>query len=261
MVQDDLLRVLLSVLFGGSGLFLLAQTIRAREPRARVDDGTHVLMCVSMLAMTFPWGDSWPVMPQLIVFGLAALWFVGQLFVAPLTGGAHRHGTGAVRLVALLYHAVMMAAMVWMVGLMSTLMNHSGSGGGEQDGRTGSAGTSMPGMSMPAHPAAGGFPHGLAVALGWVLVGVFAVATLVWSSGLISSGLRSAGLRSATATTGRVERPGRVGGGQERNSAVADSAVSTLDTAERARPLVLPALLAEIAMAAGMLIMTLVMIT
>lgn len=240
MVQDDLLRVLLTVLFGGSGLFLLAQLIRAQEPRARVDDGTHVLMCVSMLAMTFPWGDNWPVLPQLIVFGLATLWFLGQLFAPAPTGGAHRHGTGSVRLVAMVYHAVMMAAMVWMVGLMPTLMNHAGGG------TTGTTGTSMPGMNVPEHPATGGFPRGLAVALGWVLVAVFAMATLVWLRALI------------LAATAR--RPGRAAPERERDSAVADSAVSTLDTAVRTRPLVIPALLSEIAMAVGMLIMTLVMI-
>lgn len=247
MVQNDLLRVLLTALFGGSGLFLLAQLVRARELRARVDDGTHVLMCVSMLAMTYPWGDNWPVLPQLIVFGLAALWFLGQLFRPAPTGGAHRHGTGAARLVALVYHAVMMAAMVWMVELMPTLMNHPGSGGGSMGGMSGTAGTSMPGMSMPEHGAAGGFPRGLAVAIGWVLVAVFAVATLVWLWALISA-----------ATAGR---PGRATTEREHDSAVANSAVSTLDTAVRTRPLVVPALLAEIAMAVGILIMTMVMIT
>ena len=243
MVANDLLRVVLTVLFGGSGLFLLAQLIRAREVRARVDDGTHVLMCVSMLAMTYPWGDHWPVAPQLIVFGLATLWFLAQLFVPPAAGG-HRHGAGAARIVALLYHAVMMAAMVWMVGLMPTLMGHSTAGTGDGGGMSG---TSMPGMTMPDQAGSGGFPRGLALALGWVLVVVFAVATLVWLRALL-----------AAATAARRDR---VSTGPERDSAVADSAVTTLDTAVRTRLLIVPALLAEIAMAVGMLIMTLVMIT
>nr|WP_269151194.1 DUF5134 domain-containing protein [Spelaeicoccus albus] len=77
----------------------------------------HLLMAIAMIAMAWPSGMGVPAGPQVVVFGLAAVWLVVQALLArrPWMKGAH--GTHQ-HPIALWYHAFMMGAMVLMVVMM-----------------------------------------------------------------------------------------------------------------------------------------------
>jgi Domain of unknown function (DUF5134) len=98
----------LTILFAGTALwFLITCTRRTACTTERITGGSHVLMGASMLAMV--WGTSLPLWLQVAFFTAVTLWFAGLATVP------HRpHGFRA------LHHAVMAAAMVWMVIAMST---------------------------------------------------------------------------------------------------------------------------------------------
>ena len=111
MIDSVLTSWLFTAIFTAAGAWLLL-----RRPSSVADwigRGAHVLMSAAMIAMTWPWGMSVPALPQEIVFGLAALWFLAGAVVPAL-----RHCTPA----AQVHHALMMAAMVWMLAAMPLLM-------------------------------------------------------------------------------------------------------------------------------------------
>jgi hypothetical protein len=66
-------------------------------------------MCAAMVVMAWPWGAVLPLWPQVALFGSGAAWFAA-LGLAPLARG------GEGRTVAPpLFHAALMATMVWML--------------------------------------------------------------------------------------------------------------------------------------------------
>ncbi|MFJ8490458.1 DUF5134 domain-containing protein [Streptomyces sp. NPDC094038] len=104
----------------------------------RVDHALHAVMGLSMIAMVWPWGMDVPALPQVVVFAAGAVWFVGSVpFRAD--GGFHPR-----KLLGTLFHAVMMAAMAWMVAVMDSGGTTAGQGGG------GAGHSSMAGMDMSA---------------------------------------------------------------------------------------------------------------
>lgn len=242
MIQDQLLRVLLTLLFGGPGLFLLVEVIRSPHLRARIDAGTHGLMCVAMIAMAWPFGVNWPIAPQVAIFTLAALWFLGQLLIPGSAASGHAHGSGTFRVVALVYHALMMLSTVWMVAAMPSLMNISASAGGAPS----MSGMDMPGVDTP-RTSTGGPWHGFAITFGWIFVVIFGAASVF----LLVVLVRQVVVRRTDPAAEDVE------------SATADvdplgGGVLTAD--RRTRPPALSVLLSETAMAVGMLTMVLVMV-
>ncbi len=135
----------------------------------RVDHLLHAVMGVLMIAMAWPWGMDLPVLPQVVLFGAGALWFVAAApFRAP--------GTSRGRAVsASLPHVVMMAAMAWMVAAMGssgTMAGDAGSGGAhDMAGMDMSGGSALASMSLT-----GAGPVVTAVLLAVVLGGL----GLVW---------------------------------------------------------------------------------
>ncbi|MFJ3895390.1 DUF5134 domain-containing protein [Streptomyces sp. NPDC090083] len=100
----------------------------------RVDHALHAVMGLSMIAMVWPWGMDVPALPQVLVFTAGAVWFVVSVPFRADGGFRPR------KLLGTLLHAVMMAAMAWMVAVMDS--------GGMAAGHGGGSGHSMAGMDM-----------------------------------------------------------------------------------------------------------------
>ncbi|MEV6227809.1 DUF5134 domain-containing protein [Saccharopolyspora shandongensis] len=126
MTESPLLRWILTVLFIATAVWFLLQALRrgARVPE-RVSSMSHVVMSALMVPMAWPWGMLLPAAPQIALFALAALWFLALAAGNARFRTGHAHGGGR----AQLHHAVMMAAMVWMLATMPELMaaDHGGS--------------------------------------------------------------------------------------------------------------------------------------
>ncbi|MDN5668486.1 MAG: DUF5134 domain-containing protein [Renibacterium salmoninarum] len=136
MITDPALQWSITVLFTVTGLYSLIRIAIAGSSIDRTSNILHVLMSASMLSMPWSWGMTVPMSWQMIVFGLAALWYLALAVLKPTAeagpGDGH-HGSRGL----LLYHAFMMAAMVWMAFAMERAM--AGMHGGAE----------MPGMEMP----------------------------------------------------------------------------------------------------------------
>lgn len=131
MITEFGLRWVLTVVFAGTALYSLFALVSSPtrtgsralpRPVARVGYSLHVVMSVAMIAMAWPWGMSIPLVPQIIVFALAAGWFLVVAVVRWRRPGGE-HDSRA----ALIAHAAMMGAMVWMLAVMPITMT-TGSG-------------------------------------------------------------------------------------------------------------------------------------
>lgn len=179
MISSMLLRVLLTVLFAGTGLWCLLVAVR-RFPRLRppmtdrISWLAHAVMSAGMIAMAWPIGMSLPVSPQLVLFALITLWFLG------LAVRGHRPciGHGARRRLPHMHHAAMMGAMVWMLAAMPLAMSAGGGSGGHHHHAMAAsiAMPGMPGMSMGESP---GLPIAFVIA-NLVLGGYFLISSLGW---------------------------------------------------------------------------------
>ncbi|MFC8513874.1 DUF5134 domain-containing protein [Streptomyces sp. NPDC057257] len=136
MIAASGLRWILSLAFA---LFTVHETWRTVVPGTgnaeRVGHALHAAMGVFMIAMVWPWGMDLPAVPQTVLFGVGALWFVAA---AAFRAGAHSR-VRALRLA--LPHVVMMGAMAWMVAVMDASGSMSGHG-------VAGAADDMPGMDM-----------------------------------------------------------------------------------------------------------------
>ncbi|GAA1479849.1 DUF5134 domain-containing protein [Gordonia sinesedis] len=185
MIGDLTLRwvvTVLSVLAVAECLYsLLAH--RMRWPGA-VGHGLHLVMAAAMGAMAWPATMDWPTIAPMIVFLLAAGWFV--------VAAAVFAGDRAAR-IADGYHAVMMAAMAWMYAVMNGSLLPGSSANESADGSPMSGSMpsgSMPGMShgdmssmpgmMPGMSHGGGAEPGYLTPVHVVLGVFFAVAAVVW---------------------------------------------------------------------------------
>ncbi|NQX25638.1 DUF5134 domain-containing protein [Curtobacterium sp. VKM Ac-2852] len=161
------LSVLLTVLFTVTALGYLGFSFRPSSTGvSRVSDVFHVLMSVAMLAM--PWSLGMTLAPptlQIIVFALATVFYLVLTLGSGRYGSHEHHGPGGSGRLVLGYHVVMMAAMVVMGVMMLPV--------------AGGASMSMPEMDMTGrghsvHASWSGWTP-----IAWILVVVFAVAT-VW---------------------------------------------------------------------------------
>jgi hypothetical protein len=176
--------LVISVLFAVTGVgYLVRAVVGGSDGVGRVSDLLHVLMSVAMLSMPWGWGMVFPTTLQELVFGLATLFYV-VLAVRP-TGSVDGHTSHHAGRGSLVFHALMMAAMV----LMAVQMSGSMSAG---------ASMSMPGMDMSSGSGSGVDTSGAAwTVLGWVLVVFFATAALRYLMVLvrpIGRGVRSIGV-------------------------------------------------------------------
>jgi hypothetical protein len=159
VIEATGLRWILTAVFVAAGLFCGYRCLRHGPVTSRFGDVLHVVMCAAMVAMAWPATMSFARVPQLVLFGFAAAWFAGTT----AWGAAHAGHTGRWQPG---YHAVMMAAMAWMVFAMPAAMAADG-GTVDMEG--------MPGMAMPVASGAGGSPAGVVV-LALVLAAGFALA-------------------------------------------------------------------------------------
>ncbi|MEV7043547.1 DUF5134 domain-containing protein [Amycolatopsis sp. NPDC051061] len=105
MIPEPALRWIFTVAFAAAGAFCLYRGFRAGTAVQRVSGVLHLALCGGMIAMAWPATMDLAPAPQVLLFGFAAVWFTGLL-----VSGARGHDG---------YHAVMAAAMVWMVLVMS----------------------------------------------------------------------------------------------------------------------------------------------
>jgi hypothetical protein len=167
--------ILISAVFALTGAgYLVRAVLGGASGIGRVSDLLHVLMSVAMLSMPWGWGMVFPTTLQEIVFGLATAFYVVLAISGPSglgdaapTAHAHHAGRGS-----LVFHAVMMAAMV----LMAVQMSGSMTG----------ASMSMPGMVMGSGAGGGVDTSGTAwTVLGWALAVFFGLAALRYLVALV----------------------------------------------------------------------------
>lgn len=173
-----------TALFAYAAAYCLARIVSSTGVAHRIDHGAHLLMALAMIAMAWPWGDSIPLAPQAVVFGISAIWFALRAIRGWRPAGTgsvvdrHRHGpaTG-------LYHSVMMSAMVWMAAVMAGWLSGAGSDPADTGASTGHdmANMDMAHMDMADHAAATtGTSSSLVTAVSLALTVIFAVAALAW---------------------------------------------------------------------------------
>ncbi|AOS64204.1 DUF5134 domain-containing protein [Actinoalloteichus hymeniacidonis] len=189
MVEGPLLQWLFTLGFGLAAVGFLRGVLARRtegtgpDLPGRVSALTHLVMCVAMIAMTWPWGMSVPATPQLVFFTLAAAWFlalaVGRMRAEPadgLSSTARRRGLPS-GLASQLHHSLMMAAMVWMIVIMPAAMSAPSSGGGGHNHGLAAAGAVEAGgpvlAAVGSAPGVLGLTTGVAVFTG--LVGLYFV--------------------------------------------------------------------------------------
>ncbi|MFF1613694.1 DUF5134 domain-containing protein [Amycolatopsis sp. NPDC058278] len=181
MIEATGLRWILTAVFVAAGAFCVYRCFRRKSVTGRVGDVLHAAMCLAMVAMVWPATMGVAGVPQVVLFGFAAVWFA----VAAVRGAAHegRWHPG--------YHAVMMLAMVWMVFAMPRAM--VGSGAATTMDMPG-----MEGMAMALPSAGGGVPAdvvivALTLAIAFCLAGIAFLARLVDGARVTPPSVRTAG--------------------------------------------------------------------
>lgn len=185
MINDPTTAWLISIAFLATAAWCGFRAWTARGVNDVVGNLAHVAMSLVMAAMPWSWVDRVPTSPQVVVFGAAAIWYVWLAVARPRAhGGPDGASHGRLTLV---YHAIMMGAMVAMAVMMSTSMGSM----------TTSAATSMAGMDMGemSSMSMDYSPWAVAVSVG---LGVFfLLAALVYVARL----LKTQGDRSVTTET------------------------------------------------------------
>ena len=149
MITSEAVRVALTAVFAAVCLWYLAILCRVATRLSRrlavVSIGLHVLMCLAMISMLWPWGTRVPVIALVTVFTAGAAWFAGLALFRVREAG---HGLGhAIGRFAGWYQAGMMGAMVWMAVAMSAATAPAGLlAAGQAQGASGMS--AMSGMSM-----------------------------------------------------------------------------------------------------------------
>ncbi|MET3923167.1 DUF5134 domain-containing protein [Arthrobacter sp. UYEF20] len=183
MIENEFLRLGLTALLLAASLYAAFRASRKSPPATRVGFGLHAAMMSAMVLMLAP-GLQGPALPQIFFFGLAAWWFVLRAVSRrplPVACQGRARRAGATGMGGLLYNALTMAAMAYMLAATDVRGAHGALAG------LGAAG--LPGQS--AHhggPAAGPLPPGSRPGYlpGWssqsalVLAAAFGVAGAVW---------------------------------------------------------------------------------
>jgi hypothetical protein len=123
MVRSALLSWTLTVVFIATAAYYVWRSLRpvgGRRPTTpdRVSSAVHIGMSVGMIPMLWWWGMSLPALPQAVVFGLGAVWFLVLAASGSRVASCMLHDCKGARLINV-HHVVLMVAMVWMVALMS----------------------------------------------------------------------------------------------------------------------------------------------
>lgn len=109
---------LYTAVFAATALYFSWRGVRARAYAVEFTEHLlHVVMSAVMVAMVWPWWDHLPRVLLLIFFAAATAWFLLMMVLqAAGIAAAGRHGRLGLWYRSL--HAVMMAAMVWMIAVM-----------------------------------------------------------------------------------------------------------------------------------------------
>ena len=156
MVTSEAVRVALTAVFATVCVWYLAILCRVVTRLSRklavISIGLHVLMCLAMISMVWPWGSRVPVIALVTVFTAGAAWFAG-LALFRVRAAGHDLGHAAGRFAGW-YQAGMMGAMVWMAVAMSAVTAPAGLLAAGAAGQVTSGGMSgMSGMGMGASTA------------------------------------------------------------------------------------------------------------
>lgn len=163
MIQSVALSWILTAVFAVAGVYWVGHGVLSLTRTTAngwgegSTDVAHVLMCLGMIAMLWPWGHLVPRWPQVVAFVVAAAWFLLRAFLPGRWAHSRSRGECA-------YHVVAMGAMAWMIALMM--------GAGHDT-------VSMPGMAMPQNLAL------YAVVANRVLAVCFALMTVWWLAGAV----------------------------------------------------------------------------
>lgn len=216
MIASLPLALALSAVFVLTGAYALVRWSAAMTgplpPARRMAELAHLLMSVAMLVMTWTWAGTTGVTAAIVLFTV----FVGYFVV----DAVHRYRTGSHGCAGGSAHALMAAAMVWMLAAMPLIMPVpvpvpvSGSAPGHS-AHSGHAGDAGAGLDMAAPTG----PSGWAVVL---TVGVSA-ALLATSTFWAARALRGATAGAPLAATGGAR--GAAGG---RNGAASSGAGAEL---------------------------------
>jgi hypothetical protein len=183
------------VLTGGYALLRCAATVAGPlPPERRTAELAHVVMSVSMVVMIWSWFSTTGLVLQVVLFTLFAAYFAVRA-VRGWRGRVHACAGGAA-------HALMAAAMVWMLVSMPLVMAMpvSGSdGGGAHAGHAGHGGGSAGGAMATAGQA------------GWAVAVTLAVSVAL----LVACGYWAMRALRRDPVTAPVRTPVLVGGGTE----------------------------------------------
>ncbi|MFD6062461.1 DUF5134 domain-containing protein [Rhodococcus wratislaviensis] len=179
MIADPALRWLTTALFVFAGGYCAYRLSRPGDTVPRIGHGLHVVMCGAMIAMAWPQTVDVPAVPQAVFFAAATVWFLAVAGTGghPVCDG-HEHGR-----LSCGYHALMMAAMVWMVAVMAGWLPGGAAHTHGSGDAAGMAGMDMPGMDMGhghgGHAGGPATPAWITV-ITLALTVVFAAAAVVW---------------------------------------------------------------------------------
>jgi hypothetical protein len=193
LIGNDILRCALTALLLAALLYAAFRAGRKSAAATRIDFGLHAAMMAAMALMLIP-GLRWMVLPQILFFGLAAWWYILRTVSrhpgtparqpVPAAGPGTGRSPGHASRGRLLYHAMTMAAMAYMLAAMGLRSDHVPEAPGTQAaGFLGQAvhhgGASAPGLPLP------GPNQGWSSQTTLVLAVAFGLAAAVWSVQLL----------------------------------------------------------------------------
>lgn len=184
MSYSPTVAVLLTALFGVTGIAGIYRSVLALDGIDRASNIVHLVMSFAMLSMPWSWGLTiFPAGWQIAVFSVATAFYVAVLVIRPqaVAGSTAGHHS---RPSLLAYHAAMMSSMV----LMGIVML-------DTDGMSGMAGTTrLKGTNEMARPAASGGSMSMHLStwenIASVILGVGFVAAALWFLVDFACGLR-----------------------------------------------------------------------
>ncbi|MFG1638162.1 DUF5134 domain-containing protein [Pseudonocardia alni] len=169
----------LTAVFAATGFYALARWAAAvserRSAAHRTAELAHLLMSAAMVVMTWTWYGSAGLWTQIVLFSV-----LGAFFLVTASRGVPCGPSGRVAGAA---HALMAAAMVWMLAAMPLIMAspaEAAGGGGAHAHHGGGAAMDMSGTARAAGPA------GWAIAVTVTLCAVLLAAAGYWGARALS---------------------------------------------------------------------------
>jgi hypothetical protein len=176
LIADEALRWAMTAVLLAATLYSGFRASRKSALAVRVDHGLHAVMMAAMILMLAP-GVQWPVLPQILVFVLAAWWFLIQAASAqPARSGEPAFAGRGLPL----YDALSMAAMAYMIVAMDLRGGHGA--GTEAAGIQGQAehhGGATVALPMPASGQEWSGQPATVFAVAFGLAGVFWAARVL----------------------------------------------------------------------------------